>query len=302
LSLRVMERHPGCLSRSAISVRETGKYPFTEQELRDYLHACRATGDLIDYCLAQHRRIAQSLPAASPHASSSSAASTTVPVTAVSVASIALEIPDPDAEIKRLRDKAYSYEKSNALQSAVNAAAEAVTICETVYGLDHRTTLDARRQHLWLASKAFTESCKAGLFWSRRLRKEQENLRRSWETLIGSFQQVYGHGHIDTLQMRREYADCIRQTCFRLNGLGSYGLFRWIMVDVIAEASHSLGYKHEFTFRMRWDLTMSEYRIGHLGAWKKLAKQFEAELGPTHGMTIRAQRQAGLLPPRTYGN
>jgi hypothetical protein len=33
LSLRTMERRPGCLSRSSISARETGKFPFAEQEL-----------------------------------------------------------------------------------------------------------------------------------------------------------------------------------------------------------------------------------------------------------------------------
>jgi hypothetical protein len=137
-----------------------------------------------------------------------------------------------------------------------------------------------------------------GLFWSRRLRKERENLHRSWKTLVGSFQQVYGHGHINTLQMRREYVDCIRKTCFRVNGLGNYGLYRWTMVDVIAEANHSLGSKQEFTLRMRWDLTASEYNVGHLGAWKKLAKQFEAELGWSHDMTMRARRQAGLWTPK----
>lgn len=295
LSLRKMEHRPGCLSRSAISARETGKCPFAEQELRDYLQACKAAPGLIEDCIKHHRRIAQSPPQISPQVPSSSSVSTTGVVHAVSVASLTLKIPDPQAEINRLRNKAYSYGQSGEFQRAVDATSEAVIICENIYGLDHPVTLDARTQQLWFTSKVFTEGCCPYIFRSRRLRERQEknaaDLRLSWETLIGSFQQAYGPGHSKTLQVRWWYAECIRETCFIKSGLGSRKLFRGIIVDVIAEASHSLGRQHEFTLKMRWELTASE---GGWRAWSELAYEFANELGYWHPMTVEARRKGWL--------
>ena len=142
-------------------------------------------------------------------------------VTAPAV-SVALEVPDPEAEIKRLQHKANSHGKSGEPLKAANIAAEAVTISETIYGPEHPTTLDARRQQLWWASEVFTQSCRSlskqwDLFGKQR-KKQKRNataLRKSWETLIGSFQQTYGRNHRETLQVRWWYADSIRKTCYR---------------------------------------------------------------------------------------
>ena len=70
------------------------------------------------------------------------------------------------------------------------------------------------------------------------------------------------------------------------------------MVDVIAEASHSLGPKHEFTLQMRWELTAeAARRAGDSDAWKSLFRQFEKELGCNHQMTLKARRMAWPPPP-----
>jgi hypothetical protein len=294
LSLRVMERRPDCLSRSAISARETGKFPFTEQELRDYLHACKATDDLIDYCITQHRRItAHSLRATNPQAPPTwqrpSPPSTT--------GSVVLEIPDPDAEIERLRHKASSHGESGEPLKAANIAAEAVTMSETIYGLEHPTTLHARRQQLWWASEAFAQSCRSLLkqrYPSRRERRRQEeeaaDLRRSWETLIGSFRQVYGRSHRETLRVRRWYADRIRK-----NGLGNYELYKEILIDAIADAEYSLGRRDNFTLNMRWELAESAASNGDRYAWLKLAHQLAAEFGCGHSIVGDAMYKTGLF-------
>jgi hypothetical protein len=296
LSLRRMERRPGCLSRSAISARETGKYLFAEQELPPYLHACKATTSLIDYCITQHRRIAQSPPSANLHESHTQKPSFPMPTALTAPAvSVVLEIPDPDAEIKRLQHKANSHGKSGEPLKAANIAAEAVTISETIYGPEHPTTLDARRQQLWWASEVFTQSCRSlSKQWDpfRRQRKEHErnatDLRRSWETLIGSFRQVYGSSHRETLQVRRWYADSIRKTCYRENGLSSAKLYREIIVDLMDDATYSLGHTDDLTLDMQWALADAD---GTVEAWRKLYLQWHNKLG-NHPRTKAAEDRA----------
>ncbi len=315
LSLRVMERRPGCLSRSAISARETGKYPFTEQELRDYLHACRATDDLIDYCLAQHRRIAQSLQAArersAAQASSDSASIINLPTRNTRSVLVALaqgvgsqEIPDQEVEVVRLFERVDSYARSDDVQSAADTAVEAVSMCDTIYGPDHPMTLQARAVELRWASELFTRSpgppSKYFEPWEWRKRKRQEqlhadwekkakDLRLRWETLIGEYRRVYGTGHRESLHLSRHYAHHI------WTGLGSRALVQRILVELIADAERSLGPTDDFPLKIRCMLTKFHNKAD---GWRTLAEQFTRELGPNHQMTSDV-RQA-VAPP--YGN
>lgn len=324
LSLRTIEHHRDLPSRSAISARENGKHPFTEQELRAYLHECKAT-HLIDYCIKHHRRIAQSLQAPhkqpavqvspdpasttespmgnespnsgeqdspqTPREQQSSCPAPTIMATPAQPLT-PQEIPAPEAEVARLLQRTDSYAKSSELQRAANTAAEAVSMCHTIYGPDHPTTLHARAVELRWASELFTKSCRALYPWQWRARGKREEaaalLRQRWETLIGEYRRIYGTGHRETLHMSRHYAYHIWQTYHQEGGgLGTPTLFRHILVELIAEAGHSLGRTDEFTLQIRWALAEHKHN------WYMLADQFERELGPEHPMTYAAECKSG---------
>lgn len=52
-------------AKTTVNDREIGKYAFTEQQLRAYLHNCDAEDDLIVFCLQHHQRV-EDLAAAQP--------------------------------------------------------------------------------------------------------------------------------------------------------------------------------------------------------------------------------------------
>lgn len=192
------------------------------------------------------------------------------------------EIPAPEAEAARLVQKADSYGRSKAIQCAADAAAEAVSICCTIYGPDHPATLHARAVELRWASELFAKSYwLRGKRWARGKRKDDAALlRQRWETLIGEYRRIYGTGHRKTLHMSRHYAYHIRQTRYQEGaGLGSFDLLRHVLVEMIAEAEHSLGSKDDFTLEMRWVLA----EIGGI-SWRELEKQFRRELDSRHPM------------------
>jgi hypothetical protein len=187
LSQRVMERNPDFPSRSAISARETGRQAFSEEGLRAYLHELHATADLIDYCITQHRRIAQ-LPQATherpaaqtaPDSTSTSGLRTesqesdpasndkgTAPTPRTIIAKLAAqvlapqEIPTPEVEAARLLQRVDSYVRTGEIQHAADTAVEAANMCDSIYSPDHPITLYARTVELRWASELFTRSHK----------------------------------------------------------------------------------------------------------------------------------------------